>query len=72
MPEATLEANGDSLIGKLRDIGVSLLNDNQSPGLAFSNLDRLLAKLDRLDVRRPGQADSTSPLSTFTTPQSAT
>lgn len=70
MPESTLEANGHSLVGKLRDIGLSLLNDVQHPDLAFANLDRLLAKLDRLDVRRPNQAESVSPLSTFTTPQS--
>lgn len=69
MPESTLEANGHSLVGKLRDIGLSLLNDSQHPDVAFANLDRLLAKLDRLDVR-PNQGDSASPLSAFTTPQS--
>lgn len=68
MPEDTLEANGNSLISKLRDIGLSLLNESSS-AMSFVNLDRLLAKLDRLDIR-PGNshmdgansvANSTSP-----------
>lgn len=72
MPEATLEANGHSLIGKLRDIGMSLLDDDANPVQAFANLDRLLAKLDRLDIRRAGTGvfDSTSPLSMLTSPRS--
>lgn len=72
MPEATLEANGHSLIGKLRDIGMSLLDDDANPMQAFANLDRLLAKLDRLDIRRAGTGvfDSTSPLSMLTSPSS--
>jgi hypothetical protein len=69
-PEAILEANGHSLIGKLRDIGMSLLEDETNPVQAFANLDRLLAKLDRLDVRRAGPLDSTSPLSFLTSPRS--
>ncbi len=68
MPEDTLEANGNSLISKLRDIGLALLNDNSSE-TSFMNLDRLLAKLDRLDVRpSSSQVDSTSPMTTFTSP----
>lgn len=70
MPEATLEANGFSLIGKVRDIGLSLLDDNVDPTLAYANLDRLLAKLDKLDIRRNNTGDSTSPLSMFTSPRS--
>lgn len=54
MPEDTLEANGNSLISKLRDIGLSLLNESGS-AMSFVNLDRLLAKLDRLDIR-PGSS----------------
>lgn len=70
MPEQTLEANGHSLISKLRDIGLALLNDHDDPGLSIANLDRLLAKLNRLDVRRGGVVDSTSPISTLTSPGS--
>lgn len=51
MPEDTLAANGNSLINKLRDIGLSLLSHSNSE-MSFLNLDRLLAKLDRLDLRR--------------------
>ena len=69
MPEDTLEANGNSLISKLRDIGLALLNDSSSE-TSFMNLDRLLAKLDRLDVRPSiSQVDSTSPMTTFTSPE---
>lgn len=67
MPEDTLEANGNSLISKLRDIGLALLNGSSSE-IAFVNLDRLLAKLDRLDVRPGTQVDSISPMTTFTSP----
>ena len=61
VPEDTLEANGHSLVNKLRDIGLALLNDGSSER-SFNNLDRLLAKLERIDVR-PGSHDITSPLS---------
>lgn len=70
MPEQCLEANGHSLISKLRDIGLALLNDHDDPALSIANLDRLLAKLNRLDVRRGGVGDSTSPVSTLTSPGS--
>lgn len=68
MPEDTLEANGNSLISKLRDIGLSLLNESGS-AMSFVNLDRLLAKLDRLDVR-PGssQVDCASSVAASTSP----
>jgi hypothetical protein len=61
MPEATLEANGFSLVGKLRDIGISLLDDDNDPSIAFANLDRLLAKLNRLDTHRSSDMLSASP-----------
>jgi hypothetical protein len=50
MPEDTLEANGGSLVPKIRDIGLALLNDDANPDVALVNLDRLLAKLEVLDV----------------------
>jgi hypothetical protein len=68
MPEATLEANGFSLVGKLRDIGISLLDEENDPQLAYANLDRLLAKLDRLDTNRSNAFDSTSPHTSITSP----
>jgi hypothetical protein len=70
MPEDTLEANGVSLISKLRDIGLSLLSENTSSEGSLTNLDRLLYKLDRLDVRRQSQVDSTSPETSMTSPYS--
>lgn len=67
MPEDTLAANGNSLINKLRDIGLSLLSNGESE-MSFVNLDRLLAKLDRLDLRRESnQADGTSATPTSNT-----
>lgn len=63
VPHDTLEANGNSLITKLRDIGLALLNEDGN-----MNLDRLLAKLDRLDIRLAGQTETTSPLTTSTSP----
>jgi hypothetical protein len=57
MPQETLEANGHSLIPKIRDIGSALLDevrtgDRPQPlgSKAAVNLDRLLAKLESLDV----------------------
>jgi hypothetical protein len=57
MPQETLEANGPSLIPKIRDIGSALLDevrtgDRPQPhgSKASANLDRLLAKLESLDV----------------------
>jgi len=50
MPESTLEANGHSLVGKLRDIGLFLLDDNHDPVNAQKNLHRLVAKLQRIDI----------------------
>ncbi|KAJ9636857.1 hypothetical protein H2199_007851 [Coniosporium tulheliwenetii] len=63
MPEDTLEANGHSLIPKLRDIGLALLHEDADPANALVNLDRLLKKLDRLDYRPEGQFGQTSPAS---------
>lgn len=61
VPEDTLEANGYSLVPKLRDIGLTLLNINSEKD--FYNLDRLLAKLERLDgAQRNSRFDSASPL----------
>lgn len=68
MPEETLEANGNSLISKLRDVGLALLNENTNPETSFLNLDRLLFKLDRLDVQPGSQVDSTSPVLSMTSP----
>jgi hypothetical protein len=60
MPEKTLEANGYSLIPKLRDIGLALLSENAGHSAkALANLDRLLKKLERLDGP---QFDIESPL----------
>lgn len=57
MPDETLEANGHSLIPKIRDIGSALLDemrtgDRPQPlsSKAAANLDRLLAKLESLDM----------------------
>jgi hypothetical protein len=56
MPQETLEANGYSLIPKIRDIGSALLDEvrtgDRGQGMspkASVNLDRLLAKLESLD-----------------------
>jgi hypothetical protein len=70
MPEDTLEANGVSLITKLRDIGLSLLSERISAEGSLTNLDRLLFKLDRLDVPPQSQVDSTSPDVSITSPYS--
>lgn len=70
MPEDALEANGNSLISKLRDIGLALLQENTSPETSLTNLDRLLFKLDRLDVRPDSQVKSTSPNFSMTSPHS--
>ncbi|KAL2846899.1 hypothetical protein BJY01DRAFT_247089 [Aspergillus pseudoustus] len=52
MPEEVLAANGYSLIIKLRDIGLTLLSGNESSSWEVSqSLERLLAKLERLDFR---------------------
>jgi hypothetical protein len=58
MPQETLEANGHSLVPKIRDIGSALLDEvrtgGQSQGIspkASANLERLLAKLESLDVQ---------------------
>ena len=63
VPHDTLEANGNSLITKLRDIELALLDDDGN-----MNLERLLAKLDRLDIRSAGQTETTSLLTTSTSP----
>jgi hypothetical protein len=58
MPRETLEANGHSLVPKVRDIGAALLDEvrvGESPGpvsgKAKEDLDRLLGKLETLDYR---------------------
>ena len=58
MPQETLEANGNSLIPKIRDIGSALFDDiregrgGQSLSTHTSeNLRRLLTKLENLDVQ---------------------
>lgn len=73
MPEETLEANGYSLVPKIRDIGTSLLHEEANHAKALTNLDRLLAKLGRLDFRPQLQLDSSSPTALFdqTSPVSA-
>jgi hypothetical protein len=61
VPEETLEANGYSLVPKIRDIGSALLHEGANHA-ALTNLDRLLAKLGRLDFRPQLQFDHTSPV----------
>lgn len=63
MPEETLEANGHSLVGKLRDIGLALLHEDTDTSNSLVNLDRLLTKLERLDLQPSPLMDHTSPLS---------
>jgi hypothetical protein len=63
MPEDTLEANGHSLVPKLRDIGLALLNEETNPAVALVNLDKLLAKLERLDFRPQARFEQSSPAS---------
>jgi hypothetical protein len=60
MPEDVFDANGYSIVSKIRDIGSTLLDELRtgSQGLnlqASINLDKLLAKLDSLDQRIPVQ-----------------
>lgn len=61
MPEEVFDANGYSIVPKIRDIGGALLDElrtgSQGPSLQASiNLDKLLAKLDSLDQRITVQA----------------
>jgi hypothetical protein len=57
MPRETLEANGHSLVPKIRDIGAALLDEviGESRGTmsesARLDLERLLEKLENLDFR---------------------
>jgi hypothetical protein len=58
MPQETLEANGSSLIPKIRDIGTALFDDIRTGGegqslskKASDNLKRLLTKLENLDAQ---------------------
>ncbi|KFY27144.1 hypothetical protein V491_01011 [Pseudogymnoascus sp. VKM F-3775] len=58
MPQETLEANGSSLIPKIRDIGTALFDDIRTgrEGQSLSkrasdNLKRLLTKLENLDAQ---------------------
>jgi len=62
MPEETLEANGYSLVPKLRDIGSVLLHEVRHGDQLQGKLDRLLAKLERLDVRPQLQLQASSPV----------
>lgn len=66
MPEDTLEANGASLVPKIRDIGLALLNEDTNPDVALVNLDRLLAKLEILDFCPQTHLEQISPASTLT------
>ena len=65
MPEETLEANGYSLVPKIRDIGTSLLHEGANHANALTNLDRLLAKLGRLDFQPQLQFGHTNPVESF-------
>jgi hypothetical protein len=56
MPEEVFDANGYSIVPKIRDIGGALLDElrtgSQGTTLQASiNLDKLLAKLESLDQR---------------------
>ena len=58
MPRETLEANGHSLVPKIRDIGAALLDEvriGENPGpmsaKGKADLERLLEKLNKLDFR---------------------
>jgi hypothetical protein len=58
MPRETLEANGHSLVPKIRDIGAALLDEvRMTDGSQLANeqartdLRRLLEKLEKLDFR---------------------
>ncbi|KAL2842003.1 hypothetical protein BJX68DRAFT_270943 [Aspergillus pseudodeflectus] len=58
MPEEVLVANGYSLIAKLRDIGLALLSGKGVNSVeVVESLNRLLAKLERLDFP-PALSDS--------------
>lgn len=68
MPKEVFDANGYSVIPKIRDIGSALLDEdrtgNRSQGVsmqATAKLDRLLAKLENLDVRPPPQTPIDTP-----------
>jgi hypothetical protein len=55
MPEEVFDANGHSIIPKIRDIGSTLLDELRTgshgrTSQASSNLDKLLAKLETLDL----------------------
>lgn len=64
MPEDTLEANGVSLVPKIRAIGLALLNEDANPDVVLVNLDRLLAKLEILDFYPQTHLEQISPVST--------
>lgn len=60
MPNEVFDANGYSVVPKIRDIGGALLDEvrtgvSGSNQHATLNLERLLAKLEELDVRCPAQ-----------------
>lgn len=63
MPEDVLEANGVSLVPKIRAIGLALLNEDANPDVALVNLDRLLAKLEILDLYPEKALEHLSPAS---------
>ncbi|RTE72589.1 hypothetical protein BHE90_012997 [Fusarium euwallaceae] len=48
-PDEILEVNGYTLVLKLRDIGLTLLTEHANTPNTLVNLDKLLAKLERLD-----------------------
>ncbi|RDW75431.1 hypothetical protein BP6252_06573 [Coleophoma cylindrospora] len=69
MPQETLEANGNSLIPKIRDIGSALFDEvrtgKDGQGMsekASENLERLLAKLESLDMHSQLQYLEIGPL----------
>ncbi|KAJ4294338.1 hypothetical protein N0V90_008028 [Kalmusia sp. IMI 367209] len=60
MPNEVFDANGYSVVPKIRDIGGALLDEVRTGVLGVNqqatlNLERLLAKLEELDVRFPDQ-----------------
>jgi len=60
-PNEVFDANGYSIVPKIRDIGSALLDELRTGSAgrtlqASINLDKLLAKLDDLDLRPMSQA----------------
>jgi hypothetical protein len=59
MPQAVFDANGSSVVAKVRDVGAAYLEQvragmaGEGQGEAGEKMERLLRKLDSLDYRRP-------------------